>query len=154
MASASQRMREELKTHYSCNDLDQLNRQVALENRLVAKTTTTTTTRNRDTLELGWKLLCDKMLYFTHLCYCEAYENKFHLTLQLLIDRHSACSESLSCCRPPGAIFRLFSCEFRATHRRSSSLGSEVTRVNEPCTIESIFRDLCNFQKFAKNSFF
>ena len=37
---------------------------------------------------------------------------------------HFACSESLSCCRPPGAIFRLFSCEFRATHRRSSSLGS------------------------------
>lgn len=39
MASAYQRMREELKTHYSMNDLDQVAKKVFLDNRLALKAT-------------------------------------------------------------------------------------------------------------------
>ena len=58
------------------------------------------------------------------------YPDGFKLASILTVHIHFSCSESLRCCWPPGAIFRLFSCKFWATHRRSSSLGSEVTHVN------------------------
>lgn len=57
MASVTQRMREELKLHYSMNDLDQVTRQLVLENRLVSKApqngVTSPPSHNASSLTLG-----------------------------------------------------------------------------------------------------